>query len=67
MVSLPVKITSGRRTKTFRIEVNAHKMERVAAAFGLFNPDFLASIEQAEKDIRAGRVRKISAFDDLKR
>ena len=66
MSSLPVKISSGTRPRTFHVEVDAAKMERLASAFGLFNPDLLASIERAEGDIRAGRVQKILSFRDLR-
>jgi len=65
MAKLPVKITQGTRSKTYRVEVDAARMERLAAAFGLFHPDFLKSVDQAERDVLAGRVKKIRSFDDL--
>jgi hypothetical protein len=55
------------RSRKIRIEVDADKFERLAADFGLFNPDFLKSLDQAENDIRAGRIKKIAALRDLKR
>ena len=48
------------------IEVDADKFERLAADFGLFNPDFLKSLERAEHDPRAGRIRKLASLHDLR-
>jgi hypothetical protein len=55
------------RSRKIRIEVDADKFERLAADFGLFNPDFLKSLDQAENDIRAGRIKKIASLRGLKR
>jgi len=55
------------RSRKIRIEVDADKFERLAANFGLFNPDFLKSLDQAEDDVRAGRIKKIASLGDLKR
>jgi hypothetical protein len=66
----PLSITMkplGAGTRKIRIEVDADKFERLAADFGLFNPDFLKSLDQAEKDVRAGRIRKVTSLRDLKR
>jgi hypothetical protein len=54
-------------SRKIRIEVDADKFERLAADFGLFNPDFLRSLDQAEKDARTGRIKKIASLRDLKR
>jgi len=69
MASLPVTVrpASRARRRTLRIEVDAEKFERLAADFGLFNPEFLASLERAEADVRAGRVRKITSLRTLRR
>lgn len=66
----PLSITMkpvGAVTRKIRIEVDADKFERLAADFGLFNPDFLKSINQAEKDVRSGRVKKVTSLRDLRR
>jgi hypothetical protein len=55
------------RSKRIRIEVDADKFERLAADFGLFNPNFLKSLDRAEDDVRAGRTKKIASLRDLKR
>jgi hypothetical protein len=68
MASLPVTVraASRARRRTLRIEVDADKFERLAADFGFFGPEFLASLERAEADARAGRVRKIFSLRALK-
>lgn len=58
---------TGTGSRKIRIEVDAAKFERLAADFGLFNPDFLKSVDQAEKDARAGRMKKIASLRDLTR
>ncbi|MEK7183412.1 MAG: hypothetical protein AAB776_02125 [Patescibacteria group bacterium] len=65
MVSLPLKIGRGRRAQTVTVQVDASRFERLAAVFGFFNPGFLSSVDRAEKDYKAGRVRKITSFSQL--
>ena len=48
------------------IEMDADRFEKLAADFGFFSKDFLQSLEQAEKDVKAGRVRKIQSLKDLR-
>lgn len=69
MASLPVTVrpASRARRRTLRIEVDAEKFERLAADFGFFGPEFLASLDRAEADVRTGRVRKISSLRALRR
>ena len=70
MATLPLTVSSpvrARGRRILRIEVNADRFERLAADFGLFNPDFLESVERAEADARAGRVREISSLRELQR
>lgn len=54
------------RPKKILIEIDAEKLERLAAILGLFNPDFLKSLKKAEMDYRAGRTRKIASLKQLK-
>ncbi len=65
MAILAVKVAEKKQEKTFAVEVSAAKFERLAAAFGFFGKDFLASIARAEKDIYQGKVKKIRSFADL--
>ena len=57
---MKIKTKAGQRKVV--VEFDADKFEKVAAAFGFFGSDFLSSLENAEKDIKAGRVRKIQSL-----
>ncbi len=52
--------------KKVTVEFDADKFEKLAATFGFFNPEFLKDLEEAEKDIKAGRIRKIKSFKELR-
>ena len=54
------------RSGKFRIEVDIDKLERLADALGLYNPEFLKSLERSEKDYREGRYRKITSLKELR-
>lgn len=65
-----INITIKPRTnhsKKILVELDADKLERLAADLGLFNPDFLESLETAEKDYRAGRIKKIKSLKELRK
>lgn len=67
MAALRIKVQSKmHRPREMIIELNADQFERVAGTFGLWNPDFLRSIDRAENDVRAGRVKKIRSLKDLR-
>ncbi len=57
-------VTNIRSTKNKKLvlELDADRLERLAAAFGFFNPDFLASVARAEADYRAGRTHRIRSL-----
>jgi hypothetical protein len=66
MASLTMTINpKTKRRKNISVELDADKLERLAASLGFFNPDFLDSIDRAEKDYKAGRVKKISSLKEL--
>ena len=67
MKTLPITVTkkTTARKATFTVEFDADRFERIAAALGMFSDDFLATLDRAEKDIKAGRVRKLSSLKDL--
>ncbi|MDZ4231855.1 MAG: hypothetical protein U1C72_01230, partial [Candidatus Pacearchaeota archaeon] len=48
------------------VEIDANRFERLAANLGFFSQDFLRSIEKAEKDYSAGRVRKVRSLKGLR-
>lgn len=63
------RITTNIRTtknKKLVLELDADRLERLAANFGLFNPDFLASVSRAEADYRAGRTRRIKSLTEIR-
>jgi hypothetical protein len=51
--------------KRILVEMDIEKLEKLAAALGLFNPEFLKSLDRAEKDYRAGRIKKIKSLKEL--
>ena len=67
MASLTVNVRAKTKLgKKILVEFDADKFERLAADFGFFGPDFIQSIERAEKDYRAGRVKKIRSLKSLR-
>lgn len=62
-MKLPIKIH--KKATTFNIEMDVDRFERVAAALGMFGSDFLHSLDQAEKDIKAGRVHKHTSLREI--
>ncbi len=66
MASLLAKVRKGSAaSQTISLEMNARSFERLAASFGFFSDSFLKSIQRAERDIKAGRVRTITSLADL--
>lgn len=66
MVSLNLTIKKGKNKSHKMIEFDVEEFEKLAALFGMFNPDFLKSLTRAEKDIKAGRVREIKSLKELR-
>src|SRR4030042_1937697 len=56
-----------KKTKKFLLELDAEKFERLAANFGLFNPDFIESLRKAEDDYKHGRVKKIKSLREIRK
>ena len=67
MVLLNLTIKEGRTKFRKIVEFDIGQFERLAAAFGMFNPDFLKSLARAEKDIKAGRIKKLRSLKDLRK
>lgn len=66
MVSLNITIKQNKnRSRKATIEFDADQFEKLAALFGLFNPDFLKSLAKSEKDYKEGKYRKIKSLKDL--
>ena len=47
------------------VEIDARKLEKLAANFGFFNPEFLKSLSRAEKDFARGNFQKIKSLKEL--
>jgi hypothetical protein len=65
MVSLSLTIKQGKKSSKKIVEFDVDQFERLAAAFGMFNPDFLKRLDKAERDIKAGKIKKINSLKDL--
>lgn len=52
--------------RKIRLEIDAGGLEKLAASLGFFSPDFVKSLERAEKDYRTGRVRKVKSLRQLR-
>ena len=51
--------------RKYRVEMDIDKLERLAEALGVYNPEFLEGLERSEKDYREGRYRRINSLKDL--
>ncbi len=68
MASLTVTVKpQQKRPRKILVEMDADKFERLASSLGLFSKEFLSSLEKAEKDCRAGKVKKIKSLRDLRK
>ncbi len=61
-----LELTIKKRNNRVLVEMNADRFERLAAEFGFFGKEFLKSLERAEKDVKAGRIRKVQSLKQLK-
>ena len=66
MVPLDITITQGKNIHKKMVEFDVDQLERLAAALGMFNPDFLRSLAKSEKDYKEGRFKKLKSLKDLK-
>ena len=61
-----LEVTIKKKNNRVVVEMDAEHFERLAADFGLFSRDFLASLARAERDIKAGRLTKIKSLKDVR-
>lgn len=66
-LTLTIKPKTAKAAKKVVVEMDADKLERMAAFFGMLNPGFIESVERAERDFRAGRVKKMRSLQTLVR
>ena len=68
MASLTITIKPRtNHSRKILVEMDADKFERLAADLGLFSPKFLKSLNRAEKDYKAGRIKKIKSLKELRK
>jgi hypothetical protein len=62
-------ITVERKPKSKRIivEIDADKLERLAASLGLLSSSFLDSISRSEKEIALGKTKRLCSLRELRR
>ncbi|OHA89957.1 MAG: hypothetical protein A2832_01565 [Candidatus Zambryskibacteria bacterium RIFCSPHIGHO2_01_FULL_44_22b] len=66
MSNIAIKISKNSKGKKLLVEIDANKLERLASNLGLYNPDFIKSVERAERDFRAGRSRTLTSLRRLR-
>ena len=57
---------AGNGSRKVLVEIDANRLERLAANLGFFSKDFLISLDEAEKDYSAGRTRKVRSLKGLR-
>ena len=63
--TIAIKTTSvGRKVI---VELDADRLERLASHLGFYNSDFLQSLDRAEQDYKAGRVREVASLRELRK
>lgn len=67
MASLDIKIKKDKRSKKVTIEIDADKFQKLAELFGQFNPEFIKSLKESEKDYREGKFSKLKSLKDLRK
>lgn len=67
MPNLSIQFSPTNNKKEYVVTLDAHRFERLAATFGFFNPDFIKSLDQAERDIKKGKIREITSLKELRK
>ena len=65
MASIQLNLKSSNDSKLL-IELDANKFERLLADFGYFNDDFLKSVDQAEKEVKSGKTKKLRSLKSVR-
>ena len=53
------------KSRKITVSIDADRLEKLASLFGLYNPEFLASLRRSEKDEKSGRMRRITSFSEI--
>ena len=48
------------------VEIDANRLERLAANLGFFSQDFLSSLDRAEKDYSTGKTKKVRSLESVR-
>jgi len=65
-LTITIKPQEVNHPKRMLVEMDVEKLEKLASALGFFNPEFLKSLDRAEKDYKAGRIKKIKSLKELR-
>lgn len=60
-------IVSKKSANKYIVEMDADKLERLAAAMGWFNPDFLSTMKESAADLKAGRYTVRKSLKELQK
>ncbi len=66
-LTLHINTTVATSPRKLVLELDAAQFEKLAGDFGFFSPEFIKSLERAEADAHAGRVRTITSLKELRR
>jgi hypothetical protein len=66
MGSPAITIKARNGSRKVLVEIDANRFERLAANLGFFSQDFLKSLDRAEQDYTAGRIRKVRSLKNLR-
>lgn len=53
-------------SKRVTVQIDAERLERLAASLGLFGPEFLKSLARSEKDIALGKTKRLRSLRELR-
>ena len=65
--NLTISVRPKARLRKFSVELDADRFERLAAGLGLFQEEFIASIERAEREISQRKMKRLHSLGDLRR
>ncbi len=55
------------RSKRIIVEIDADRLERLAASLGLLSRSFLDSISRSEEEISLGKTKRLRSLRELRR
>lgn len=65
--TLPINIRHKNGGHTFVVEIDRDRLERLAADLGFFRPEFLKSLERAEREVAQRKTRRLQSLRSLRR